>query len=230
MPRITVLIFAKYPFPGAVNTRMVPSLTIDQAAELHAACLQVVWERWGRLGGLDLKLLVTPDDRVDDTCRLLDAQLSDVWPQGDGELGSRLLRATDRAFTVGASGAILIGADSPTLPRSTLELAVSSLADHDAVLGPCEDGGYYLLGLRRRRPILFQGIDWGGPGVAAQTRQRAATVAMDLFELPIWYDLDRYEDLGRAGRDLARADDPSDPATGVLRRLLEAYACIESRR
>lgn len=224
MPGITALIFAKYPTPGMVNTRMVPPLTIEQAAALHEACLRVVWERWGRLGGLRLKLVVTPDERADDLCHVLGAVAGDVWAQGKGDLGARMLRAVDRSLTAGASGVILLGADSPTLPQDTLESAVACLAEHEGILGPCEDGGYYLLGLRRRCPALFREVLWGQAGVSDQTRARAAAEGLDLFQLPVWYDLDRFEDLERALGDVPPTGGDADPATIALRLLLEACA------
>ena len=224
MTGITALIFAKYPIPGTVNTRMAPPLTIEQAAALHEACLRVVWERWGRLGGLRLKLVVTPDERADDFCHVLGVGADAVWAQGKGDLGARMLRAVDRSLTAGASGVILLGADSPTLPQSTLETAVASLAEHEGILGPCEDGGYYLLGLRRRCPALFREVLWGQAGVADQTRARAAAQGLDLFQLPVWYDLDRFEDLERALWDVHPIGGDADPAAVALRLLLEACA------
>lgn len=224
MPGITALIFAKYPTPGMVNTRMAPPLTIEQASELHEACLRVVWERWRRLDGLRLKLVVTPDERADDLCHVLGAGTGDVWEQGKGDLGARMLRAVDRSLTAGASGVILLGSDSPTLPQSTLESAVASLAEHEGILGPCEDGGYYLLGLRRRCPALFREVLWGQAGVADQTRARAAAEGLDLFQLPVWYDLDRFEDLERALWDVPPTGSDADPAAVALRLVLEACA------
>ena len=225
MPEITALIFAKYPIPGMVNTRMVPPLTNEQAAALHEACLRVVWERWGRLGGLRLKLVVTPDERADDLGHVLGAGADDVWVQGRGDLGARMFRAVDQSLTAGASGVILLGADSPTLPQSTIESAVASLANHEGILGPCEDGGYYLMGLRRRCPALFREVLWGQAGVADQTRAQAAAEGLDLFQLPEWYDLDRFEDLERALWDVPLTMDDAEPATKALRLMLEA--CTE---
>ncbi len=215
---------------------MVPPLTAEEAAALHAASLMAVCEQVGSVGSLDTKLVVTPDERVADLsklfveCRLANEEsrmtgkseapairhstfdirhsLRDCWPQGDGDLGRRLARATGRALSAGAVGVLLLGADSPTLPVSFLTRAVADLPEHDAVLGPCEDGGYYLLGLRWPLPVLFERIDWGGACVADQTRQRAAEAGIDLCELPTWYDLDRFDDVKRAAQDLRRAASP----------------------
>jgi hypothetical protein len=98
---------------------------------------------------------------------------------------------------------------------------MAKLRVHDAVLGPCEDGGYYLLGLRRPAPELFERIDWGGVDVADQTRRRAAEAGVDLCELPPWYDLDRFDDLERAAHDLTKMTDPSQPLASALRCLID---------
>lgn len=192
---------------------MVPPLTPTEAAELHTASLLAVCERVGSLENLDTKLVVTPDERVSDLGKLVAA--NECWPQGSGDLGQRLTRATDRAFCAGAEGVLLLGADSPTLPVSFLATAAAKLSRHQAVLGPSEDGGYYLLGLRQPLPVLLQRIDWGGEKVADQTRQRAAAAGIDLWELPIWYDLDRFDDLKRAVADLVdTADTLQQPSRG----------------
>ncbi len=218
MARITTLVFAKYPQPGAVNTRMVPPLTPTEAAELHTASLLAVCESIGSIADLDTKLVVTPDERVSDLGKLVGA--SECWPQGDGDLGRRLARATDRAFGAGAEGVLLLGADSPTLPVSFLTTAVANLSRHQAILGPSDDGGYYLLGVRQPLPVLLERIDWGGEKVADQTRQRALAAGIDLWELPAWYDLDRFDDLKRAVGDLV--DTAQGPAATVFCRYLEA--------
>ena len=228
MHNTSVLIFAKFPEPGAVNTRMVPPLSLEEAAAVHQASLLATCENVVGIAGLDLTLVVTPDERLDDLQGLIADRLPDSWPQGGGDLGARLSRATDRAFAAGADGVLLLGADSPTLPVDYLLGAVKGLSEHDAVLGPCEDGGYYLLGLRRSEPGLFERIDWGSPNVARQTGDRAAALGVDLIELPLWYDLDRFDDLLRAARDLDLVTGKQQPAMIALKRVIQR--CVSSAR
>jgi len=237
--RVAVLIFAKYPEPGRVKTRLVPPLTPEEAASVHAAALRVVCDRavsmaqpCGLPSAVEVEpaLVVTPDDSLDAMRRLVGDGMHAWLPQGGGDLGARLSRATDRAFRDGVEAVILLGADSPTLPRSILRDAINAAPRHDAILGPCDDGGYYLLGMRRPAPALFRGIDWGSEDVAEQTRRRAASAGLDLFEWPIWYDLDRFDDLKRARGDLMDlTDPPSDAMVGYahptmleLQRLIDA--------
>lgn len=223
-----MLIFAKFPEAGRVKTRLVPPLSHDEAAALHEASLLAVCENVGHLRWAMPRIepiwVVTPDERIADAAAIAGDAVSACWPQGDGDLGQRMERATHRAFTVGAQCVLLLGADSPTLPGQILADAVDRLLEQDAVLGPCDDGGYYLLGLRRTLPALLEGIDWGGSLVAEQTRRRAADAHVDLYELPAWYDLDRFGDLQRAAQDLMLdTDAPPRPARDDLRRLINHY-------
>lgn len=232
----TVLIFARYPRPGSVKTRMTPPLTPQEAAELHLASLRAVCENLQGLRELNSVLVATPDDRTDSLQKKVSGRINGCpanhpdtfFPQGGGNLGERLCRATDRAFAGGADAVMMIGADSPTLPPRYIADAASSLTSHDAVLGPTRDGGYYLLGLRRPTPLLFDRIDWGTQLVAEQTRQRALEARIDLAEVPIWYDLDRFDDLRAALDDLSALDEPLGPAAASLKhlinRLMERYA------
>jgi len=219
----SALIFAKFPEVGAVKTRMVPPLTLAQAAELHRASLLAVCEIVNQVGFAAVNVVVTPDERVDDMREIIGDAAAECRPQGEGDLGRRLVRAVDWAFSEGAGRVLVFGADSPTLPLSYIRRAVSMLDHHDAVLGPCGDGGYYLLGMNRPLAKLFDGIDWGGPQVTAQTRRRAADAGLDLALLPQWYDLDRFEDLQRAGANPAGENECAGPNAVRLHRLIQSY-------
>jgi len=96
------------------------------------------------------------------------------------------------------------------------------LAEGETVLGPCDDGGYYLLGLCEPMPILFDGIDWGGADVAQETRDRAMSAGVGLHELMPWYDLDRFGDLKRAFADLTASDLTQRPMADALRHRVDA--------
>jgi glycosyltransferase A (GT-A) superfamily protein (DUF2064 family) len=93
--------------------------------------------------------------------------------------------------------AVLIGTDTPDLPRSLLEKAFSSLKTHDAVIGPALDGGYYLIGLSSDSllPDLFQGLPWGSALVFELTRHVLEEHGLEFHVLPRWRDIDEYEDL-----------------------------------
>lgn len=222
MAPVAALIFAKYPASGAVKTRMTPPLSGEEAAALHEACLRAVWENVASVPALEMKLVVTPDDQAIDLARLIELDEHACWPQGDGNLGDRLNRAIERALTAEYRHVLVLGADSPTLPTDVLTDAVTRLADGEIVLGPCDDGGYYLLGLCESLPALFDGIDWGGADVAQKTRDRAISAGVSLHQLRPWYDLDRFGDLKRALGDLTESDLTRRPMAGALRRRVDA--------
>lgn len=223
MKRVTVLIFARYPEAGKVKTRMVPPLTPREAAEFHLASLRMVCERLRSCAELQRVLLVTPDERTTELPPLIGDRVLAARAQGNGSLGKRLSAASHHAFQTGAEAVLLLGADSPTLPTQYVRQAVDELSRHDSVIGPTHDGGYYLLGLRSHWPLLFERIDWGTSEVAEQTKRRAAEGKIDLAELPTWYDLDRFEDLLRAKRDLSQPESSTMPAAASLGRVIDGH-------
>ena len=194
MKNISALIFAKYPQPGSVKTRMVPPLTAEQAATLHQACLRAVCERVSTVKDIETTLVVTPDDQLENFQPVLPDYAGDYWPQGAGDLGERLIRAVDRAFSQDVRAVILLGADSPTLPIEFLQQTIERLSNHDAVLGPCEDGGYYLIGMKQLHN-LFEDITWSTSEVLKQTLDKCKQLNVGLLEEK--FDIDTLEDLKR---------------------------------
>lgn len=134
------------------------------------------------------------------------------------------MRAADRAFADGASAVLLFGADSPTIPIACINEAICSLEQHPAVMGPCDDGGYYLLGLAGPQAALLDGIDWGSDRVAEQTRAQARYAGIDLYELPAWHDIDRWDDLARATKALGD-DDDLGPRRQALKQVIDRLLC-----
>jgi glycosyltransferase A (GT-A) superfamily protein (DUF2064 family) len=111
--------------------------------------------------------------------------------QCEGDFGTRLLRATTDLLDAGHAGAILVNADSPTLPASILRTAVRALQGGDVVvLGPAIDGGYTLIGLSRLHARLFEDIPWSTPEVYRLTVERANEIGVPVVTVPLWYDVD----------------------------------------
>jgi hypothetical protein len=125
-----------------------------------------------------------------------------VAQRGD-DLGARLSHAFEDLLADGAPGAIVIGSDVPTLPRAVLVAALERLAGADLVLGPSEDGGYYLIGLREPRAALFADMAWSTEGVFDETLRRAGALGLDVGLLPAWFDVDTAVDLERLQASLA---------------------------
>ncbi|TLU71968.1 TIGR04282 family arsenosugar biosynthesis glycosyltransferase [Lichenicoccus roseus] len=147
-----------------------------------------------------------------------------TMPAGVSGFGRSLFGAIRDLLAAGHGAACVLNSDGPTLPTEFLVRTAALLAQPGdrAVLGPAEDGGYYILGLKRPHAALFRDIAWSTPEVADATRARAASVGLDLVELPPWYDVDDNEALLRLGADLADPDHAgfASPATrACLHRL-----------
>ncbi|HEY3026037.1 MAG TPA: TIGR04282 family arsenosugar biosynthesis glycosyltransferase [Pyrinomonadaceae bacterium] len=186
-------LMVKVPFAGAVKTRLTPPLTSEEAAKLCVCFLQDMTSNVAGLvgNGTEGVVLYTPVDAA--------ALLQDVLPNGfmlfaqrGDTLGERLINGAAELLTKGFKSVCLINSDSPTLPSEILRTAASLLAkDGDrVVLGPSQDGGYYLIGLKHPHRYLFEGIAWSTAGVLAHTIERAAELNLPVELLPEWYDVD----------------------------------------
>lgn len=200
-PSARILVFAKAPVPGEVKTRLIPPLTPLMAAELHG---RLVKETAARLAGARLapiELWCSPDTRHALFLELARTHGFSLHRQEGANLGERM----DAAFTeaLGRGGeAVLVGTDCPLLDGAYLRDALEALKGSDAVLGPAEDGGYVLLGLKRPAPQLFSRMPWGTARVAALSRARLVSLGRRWGELPTLWDLDRPEDLERYSRSI----------------------------
>jgi rSAM/selenodomain-associated transferase 1 len=143
-----------------------------------------------------LAVALSPDDAPHDA-ELAPPGWRVILQRGD-DLGARIQAAAEDA---GAGATVVIGSDAPTMPASRLLDAFAALEGSDAVFGPAEDGGYYLVGLRGPQPALFAKIPWSTPEVMAETRRAAKEAGIAIAELAPWYDVDRPEDLVRAAGD-----------------------------
>ena len=196
----------KAPRAGLVKTRLTPPLSADEAAALARCCAQDV-VRGARQTARELIIAYTPADGRAALEPFLRGPL--IWlAQQGADLGARLEAAAAYAFGQGFAPLVFLGADSPTLPPSFIRAALEALAraDCDIALGPTDDGGYYLLGLRRPAPGLLHNIAWSTAQTYAQTASNAQHLGLRLLELPRWYDVDTYADLLRLRAEL-RADE-----------------------
>ncbi len=197
--RRRLILMLKFPAPGAVKTRLVPALGERRACEVHCALVAHTLAEAGKVSAcsdgaiaVEARVAGAPDGAA------ARAWLGDgvtIRDQGDGDLGVRMERAVAAAFTEGAESVVVIGGDCPQLTADHLAAAFTALAHSDAVLGPAADGGYYLIGLRRPQPALFQDITWGGPEVRAQTLAAARAQRLEVAELATLSDVDVPADL-----------------------------------
>jgi rSAM/selenodomain-associated transferase 1 len=210
--RIALCIMAKAPAAGQVKTRLCPPLSLDEAARLYQCFLEDKIAQVLGIQGVEPVLAYAPDDAA----TIFEALAPGVTlvPQGGGDLTSRLVSVLERLFESGFDAAIVIDSDTPTLPSGLLDHAVALLVsgEPDLVLGPSEDGGYYLIGLRRVHRTLFDGM------VLEETIRRARGLGLLVARLAPWYDVDTGEDLARLMSELE--DDAPRPPIHTRRLLL----------
>ncbi len=134
-----------------------------------------------------------------------------LLPQRGADLGERLLHAAEDLLSAGFASVCLINADSPTLPQARLAEAAALLGqDGDrVVLGEAEDGGYYLIGLKRAHAHMFRRIDWSTSQVFGQSTERADEIGLDVARLAPWYDVDDAATMSRLYAELAKVDSPA---------------------
>jgi len=200
---------AKAPRPGFAKTRLCPPLRPDQAAALSAAFLRDITENIAlaaRSAPITGYIAYAPEGSealfdehlAAGTGRLL-ADGSPLMPPDVQGFGRCLLHAILAMLARGHTGAVVLNSDSPTLPTSLLARTADALArdDETVVLGPADDGGYYLLGMTAAHAHLFADIAWSTDSVAETTRLRAAQLGLNVVELPSWYDVDDRQSLTR---------------------------------
>lgn len=199
---IAVVVMAKQPVPGTVKTRLQPLLSDRDIAALYDGFLRDRISQVRSLRGVIPVIAYTPADS-----RSFFSELASdfvLLPQlGDG-LSARLTRLFEHLLGMGHDGVIATDSDSPTLPTEHLQRAVDRLTvpGTDVVLGPSEDGGYYLIGLRRGYPALFNGIPWSTPQVYDETLRRAEALGLRVTAVPRWYDVDTPVDFERLRIDI----------------------------
>jgi rSAM/selenodomain-associated transferase 1 len=209
-----LIVFLKHPEAGAVKTRLLPLLGAQTAAELYRAlCEEVLRTTVPRRGEYERLVFFAPPEAAEAVRAWLPGVR--LFPQGGGDLGARMSAAFARAFDRGAERAAIVGTDSPAVSRATVTAALDALDEVDVVLGPAEDGGYYLLALRQPRPELFEGVAWSTGAVLEETVARAARGGLRVHRLAPLRDIDTPEDL--------RAEWPR------LRSLLEARPDLRLR-
>ena len=199
-------VMAKAPRPGKVKTRLSPPLTPEQASTLNICFIRDTGENIqqameaSRSAGL---VVYTPIGEEAAFNNLLPHNFQLLAQRGDG-FGERLQAASEDLFRCGFSAVCLIDSDSPTMPQGALLDAVERLSrpGDRVVLGPSDDGGYYLIGTKRVHEQLFERIDWSTERVLRQTLERAAEIGLDAELLINWYDVDDAATLKRLRSEL----------------------------
>ena len=190
-----LLIFLRNPVPGSVKTRLAASVGDAKALEIYNKLIEHTVEA-SRQVDTDIQLWYS--SFVDQKDRFDGKRFRKRLQQG-GDLGARMWVAFQEGFTEGYAKVAVIGSDCPDISPEILESAFSRLDENEVVLGPSEDGGYYLIGMSSRFPFLFQEMMWSTPDVLPETIRRLEERSISYGLLPELNDIDTVEDLEQSG-------------------------------
>lgn len=208
-PEVALCVFAKPPRAGDAKTRLAPAVGAEGAAALARAFISDTWAAVSRLPWARPVLASTgpwPDG-------LLPAPV-EVWQQGEGDLGARVERILHRGLEV-CPAVMALGADSPGLPMAYLEAAHAALENMDAVFGPSDDGGFYLLAVRRLPVGALVDLPWSQPVTLVRTEARLKSLGLSVARVTPFFDVDVPADLEHLESELG-AGRLHAPATAAV--------------
>ena len=195
MTETLLAVFAKHWTPGQVKTRLADSIGAEQAALHYRQFLATTLRRFADIAE-ERMVVFSPADRREDFAALCGVAWQLV-PQGEGDLGARMAAFLGAMLDKTARRIVILGADSPDLPVDFVRQAFAALESSSVVLGPSDDGGYYLLGARGTPPPIFDHMPWSQPTLLAATTTRLAEHRIAAHLLPLWYDIDDEASLRR---------------------------------
>lgn len=195
--KIALVIFTKSPVEGEVKTRLIPEWGTQGALLLYHDMIKSTLETARDSEIEDISIYSTADINepfLQSCARIYEIEIRE---QQGADLGQRLKNAFHDKLGQ-ADAVVIIGCDCPCLKPQDLLMAIEKLQNgHDVVIGPTEDGGYYLVGLSRECPELFENVNWGTPSVLTETRKRIQDLGLSVMELEEKWDVDRPEDVYR---------------------------------
>lgn len=214
-----LVVMTKAPEPGQSKTRLVPPLSFDDAAELARALLIDQLDHLANFSSAQLFIAFTPQTAAG-FFEAYAVQGYSCFLQQGNSLGERMRHAFEHLFDHGLRNVVLIGSDLPTIPVAFFEQAYGWLDDGgtDLVLGPSVDGGYYLIGMSRLIPDVFEGIAWSRDDVLVRTTEKIIVLGLKYKLLPLFYDIDTVADLSRLSQQIAGGDGMKNTRT-LLHRL-----------
>ena len=215
-----LIVYLKSPEPGKVKTRLQPHYSPEEAASLYRGFIEDTVETVSSIGADRCWAAYTPADARSG----IEAIFPSDWnlaPQVGDDLGSRMLQSLNASIASGADKAILIGSDIPSLPGSHIASAISRLENADVVLGPTNDGGFYLIGIRSTLPDVFADVTWSTDNAFEQTAEGIRSKELMMSLIPPWNDIDTPEDLD-AEIITSRKDSRMTHTDRVYRRLSQS--------
>ncbi len=217
-----VAVMTKVPGMTVVKSRLHESLGEARATELYRCFLLDRLDAVTTLRDITSVVAFTPPE-AEALMRALAPPTLRLVPQRGADLGERLSNILTDLLDLRHIAALAVDSDSPTLPMAYVAEAATVLsgAECDVVLGPCEDGGYYLVGLRCPQPALFEGIPWSTDTVFAMTLDKARAQCLSVHVLPHWYDVDTEADLQRLHADITASAHGPQRTHAFVRQLYQ---------
>ena len=186
-----LVLFTKAPRLGSVKTRLQPELTPEQSLVLFRAMVEDMVSQFDDVGFCDVKIFFYPANAHGEMKNWLGDQL-DYFPQHGKDLGEKMHNAIAEMLNLKYDKVVLVGSDIPTLDSITIVRAFTNLDNYDVALGPSKDGGYYLIGMKKPYPALFQDMAWSTSLVLQQTIQKVRKAQLDIVQLEVKSDIDSY--------------------------------------
>jgi len=225
-----LIVFTRYPQKGKTKTRLIPLLGAEGAANLQRKMTEHTLGQVKTVSASDEIIVEIRFDGGDE--KMMKRWLGSRYEysaQGGGDLGYRMLHAFEDAFKAGATNAVIIGTDIPDITGGDIQRAFDALRQKNMVLGPAEDGGYYLIGLQKASLLngierIFGGMEWGIRDVFHKTLTAAKEIGLEVSILDQRKDVDRPEDLSvwDRSRVLRRCNVSSDRISVIIPALNEA--------
>ncbi len=207
MNSTALIIMAKEPRIGSTKTRLCPPLKSEEAAKLYEVLLWDTINMIAGIKGIDIAIAVTPPESIE-YFKGITSSKTHLIPVTCATIGECLSFALGQLLSMGFSRVMALNSDGPTLPPAYIQQAVERLDQHDLVLGPAEDGGYYLIGVKQKHDSLLTGISWSTSEVLSQTLDKANQLGLKVSLIPTWYDVDTAKDFQRLRNELKTL--PSD--------------------
>ncbi len=200
-PDTALVVMAKMPEVGITKTRLCPPFSYEQAASFYEAMLLDTFALAGNVTGVQFGVAITPIQSVP-YFKIKSPDGTRLLPVGGRDIGQCLNQTIGILLKEGHKKVLAINSDGPSLPQEYLYQSIRLLDENDAVIGPGEDGGYYLIGLKKEIPEVFTGIDWSTGRVLAQTLAKLQSLHLSFAMLPAWFDVDTASDAARLAMEL----------------------------
>ena len=191
-----LLTFVKAPVPGTVKTRLQAGIGPEKTVEIYKSFIREILSITAGFKNIDRFLGCAPSSNHDFFTEMAQLYNIETFDQRGSNLGEKIINAFNDYFATGYDSIVLIGSDSPTMPVEYIKMAYQKLEENDFVVGPCCDGGMYLIGAKKKLdPSIFQNIPWDTSEVLNLVLEKLFNRNIQFSMLPFWYDVDNADDL-----------------------------------